>query len=86
MHYMTHISYRMHKHKFGVTCPVVVCVESVPVPPEHEKLHVDDSRLRRNRMHYMTRRSHQMQKHKFGLTCPAALFVESEPVPPENDK
>jgi hypothetical protein len=49
-------------------------------------LHVDDSRLRRNRMHYMTRRSHQMQKHKFGLTCPAALFVESEPVPPENDK
>jgi hypothetical protein len=30
-------SHRMQKHKFDVTCPVVLFVESVPVPPKHEK-------------------------------------------------
>jgi hypothetical protein len=36
-------SYRMQKHNFGVTSPGVIFVESIPVPPEHEKLCVDVS-------------------------------------------
>jgi hypothetical protein len=35
MHYVTRQSHRMQKHKFGVTYPGVLYVESVPVPPEH---------------------------------------------------
>jgi hypothetical protein len=37
MHYVTHRSHWMQKDKFGVTCPDVLFVKSVPVPPEHEK-------------------------------------------------
>jgi hypothetical protein len=31
------LTHRMQKHKFGVTCPSALFVESVLVPPEHEK-------------------------------------------------
>jgi hypothetical protein len=85
MHYVTHKSHRMKKHKFGVTCPVVLFVESVPVPPEQEKYCVDISQPGRTGMHYVTHKSHRMQKYNFGVTCPGVLFVESIPVPPEND-
>jgi hypothetical protein len=34
---VTYISHRMQKYKFGVTCPSVHFVESVPVPTKHEK-------------------------------------------------
>jgi hypothetical protein len=34
---VNHISHRMQKHKFNVTCPGARFVESVPVQPEHEK-------------------------------------------------
>jgi hypothetical protein len=37
MHYVTHTSHRMQKHKFDITCPDALFVESVPVPPEQEK-------------------------------------------------
>jgi hypothetical protein len=37
MHYMTHRSHGMQKHKFGVMCPGTLFVESVTVPPEDEK-------------------------------------------------
>jgi hypothetical protein len=37
MHYMTHRSQWMQKHKFGIACPSVLFVEFVPVLPEHEK-------------------------------------------------
>jgi hypothetical protein len=37
MHYVTHKSHRMQKHKFSVTCPNTLFVKYVPVPPEHEK-------------------------------------------------
>jgi hypothetical protein len=36
MHYVTHRSHRMQKHKLRVTCPDVVFVESVSVPTEHD--------------------------------------------------
>jgi hypothetical protein len=36
MHYVTCISQQMQKHRFGVTCPGALFVESEPVPPEHE--------------------------------------------------
>jgi hypothetical protein len=61
-------------------------MESVPVPPEHEKYCVDVSHLGRTGMHYVTRRSHRMQKNKFGITSPEALFVKSLPVSPELEK
>jgi hypothetical protein len=37
MHYVTRISHRMQKHKFGITSTGTIFVESVPVPSEHEK-------------------------------------------------
>jgi hypothetical protein len=44
MHYVTRISHRMQKHKFGVMCPGTLFVETAPGPPEHEKLCIDISR------------------------------------------
>jgi hypothetical protein len=37
MHYVTHISHQMQKHKFGVMCLYMFSLEFVPVPPEQEK-------------------------------------------------
>jgi hypothetical protein len=37
MHYMTQRSHWQQKHRFSITCPGAVFVESVPVPPELEK-------------------------------------------------
>jgi hypothetical protein len=37
MHYVTRRSHQMQKHKFGVTCPSTLLVESVLAPPEHDK-------------------------------------------------
>jgi hypothetical protein len=86
MHYMTHKSHQMQKHNFSVTCPDVLFVESVPVPPEHHKLCINTSRSRCTRMHYMTHRSHWMQKYKFGVTCLGVFFVETALGPPEQEK
>jgi hypothetical protein len=58
-------------------------VESIPVPPEHEKYCVDVSGPRRTGINYVTGRSHRMQKHKFTITCPDVLSVESVLVPIE---
>jgi hypothetical protein len=79
MHYVTHRSHRMQKHKFSITCPSVLFVESVPVPPKQKKLCVDVSGPGRTGMHYVTCGTHWMQKHKFGVTCPIVLFVETGP-------
>jgi hypothetical protein len=76
----------MQKHKFSITCPAVLFVQSIPVPSEHRKYCADVSCLRRTRMHYVTGRSHQMQKYTFGVMCPDALFVESILVAPEYEK
>jgi hypothetical protein len=86
MHYVTRRSHWIQKHKFGVTCPGALFVESVPIPPEQEKCRVEVSRPGRTTMHYMTYRSHRMQKHKFSVTSPIVLFLESDPVPPEHAK
>jgi hypothetical protein len=37
IHYMAHISHRMQKHNFGITCLDALILESVLVPPEQEK-------------------------------------------------
>jgi hypothetical protein len=37
MHYVTRRSNQMQKHKFDVTYPGALFVESIPVPPEHEE-------------------------------------------------
>jgi hypothetical protein len=36
MHYVTHRSHRMQKHKFGVTSPDSLFMETTPSLPEHE--------------------------------------------------
>jgi hypothetical protein len=36
MHYMTYRSHKMQKHKFGVTCPNVLLMETASGPPKHE--------------------------------------------------
>jgi hypothetical protein len=65
---VTRISHRMPKHKFAVTCPGVLFVQSILVPTELEKYCIDVSCPGHTRMHYMTHRSHQMQKHKISVT------------------
>jgi hypothetical protein len=77
MHYVAQRSHRMQKHKFSVTCPDSLFVDTAPGPPEHEKLCVDVSCPGCTRMHYMIRKSHWMQKHKFSMTAPDSLFVET---------
>jgi hypothetical protein len=87
MHYKTHISHQMQKHKFGVTCPGLLIMETAPDPPKHVKEHVKVSWPGCNGMHYVTHRSHQMQKkQKFGVTCPDALFIETTSGPPKHEK
>jgi hypothetical protein len=84
MHYVTHRSHRVQKHKFGVMCPGALFMETTSGPPKQEKYCVDVSRPGRTRIHYVICRSHQIQKHKFDVMCPDALFVESVPVPSEH--
>jgi hypothetical protein len=36
LHYMTRRSHQIQKHKFDITCPNALLVESVSVPPVHE--------------------------------------------------
>jgi hypothetical protein len=86
MHYVTRISHQIQKHKFGITCPSSLFVESVPVPPKHEKLRINVLHSGHNKMPYVTCRTHRMQKHKLALTCPVTAFVESVPVPREHEK
>jgi hypothetical protein len=37
MHYMTREFHLIEKHKFGVTCPDALFMETVPGQPEYEK-------------------------------------------------
>jgi hypothetical protein len=74
MNYVTRRSHQMQKHKFGVTCPRALFMETAPGPPKHEILCVDISRPGRTGMHYVTRISHWMQKYMFGVACPSAVF------------
>jgi hypothetical protein len=86
MRYVTRISHRRQKYKFGLTRPSALFVESILVPPEHGKWSVEVLCHGCTRMHYVTRRSYQMQKHKFGVTSPDTLFIESVSVAPEHEK
>jgi hypothetical protein len=70
---VAHRSHRMEKYKLDVTCPNELFVESVPVPPKHEKCCINVLHYERTRMHYVTHRSHRMQKHKFNITCPGVV-------------
>jgi hypothetical protein len=36
MHYVAHISHKIEKHVFGITCPRVIFMESLQVPPEQK--------------------------------------------------
>jgi hypothetical protein len=75
MHYVTRICHRMLKHKFGITCPDALFVESVPVTSENDKKCVDVLRPGCIGMNYVTHRAHRMQKYKFGVTCPARFLL-----------
>jgi hypothetical protein len=61
MRYVTRISDRMQKHKFGATCLDALFLESVLVPLNHEKSRVELLHPRHNGMHYVTRRCHLME-------------------------
>jgi hypothetical protein len=75
MYYVTRISHRKKKHKFGKTCAEVLLVKSISVPPEQEIYCVDVSLPGHTRIHYVTHRSRGMEKHRFSVTCPGALFL-----------
>jgi hypothetical protein len=75
MHYVTHKPRWMQKHRFGITCPSALFVETASGPPEHEKLCINVLHSRCTGMYYVTHRSHRMQKHKFGVTCPSTLVM-----------
>jgi hypothetical protein len=34
LHYVTRRSHRMQKHRFSITCPGVLMMETAPGPPE----------------------------------------------------
>jgi hypothetical protein len=85
MHYVTHRSHRMQKHKFGVMCPCVLLLGSALGPPKLEKCYVSDSCLRCTKTLYITHRSRRIQKHKFDVTCPYALLLGSAPGQPEHE-
>jgi hypothetical protein len=86
MHYVTHRLHPMQKHKFCVTCPSALFVETTLGPLKHEQLRIDVSYPGRTRMHYVFQRLHRAQKLNFDVMCPSAPFVESFPVPPEHEK
>jgi hypothetical protein len=37
MHYLTHGTYQMQKHKFKVTCSSTLVIKTAPGEPKHEK-------------------------------------------------
>jgi hypothetical protein len=76
----------MEKHKFDVTCPDALFMETAPGPRKHERYSSDILRLESIIMHHVTHKSHRMQKHKFSVTCPNTLFVETAPGPPQYEK
>jgi hypothetical protein len=86
MHYMTHRSHQIQKHKFGVMRLDSLFVESLLVPPVHEKCCIDVSQTECTGIHYVALRSHQIQKYKFGVMYPDALFLETALGPPEHEK
>jgi hypothetical protein len=61
MHYVSHRYHRMKKHKFTVTCPNSLLMETTSVPPKHETWGIDVSRPGGTAMHYVTYRSYRMQ-------------------------
>jgi hypothetical protein len=82
MHYVTRGSHQIQKHKFSVTCTIMLFVETTPGPQEHEKYCIHVSRPGCTRKHYKSHRSDQVQKPKLRVTCPSALSIESVPVAP----
>jgi hypothetical protein len=76
----------MQNHKFGVTCSITLFLESVSVPPEHEKQRLHFSCPRHTGMHYITHITHQVQKHNFNIMFPDALFMETALGPREHEK
>jgi hypothetical protein len=86
MHYVTRRSHWIQKHEFDITCPNALVVESVPVPPEHEKWCIDVSQPGRTGMHYLTHKSHRMQKHKIDITFPGMLFIKTALGPHKHEK
>jgi hypothetical protein len=71
---------------FGAMCPSSFFMETVPGPPEQEKLCIHILCPERTGMHYMTQISHQMQKQKFDVMCPGVLFMKTTPGAPEHEK
>jgi hypothetical protein len=74
MHYITHRSHRMEKTPVQHNVLDALFVESIQVPPEHEKLGIDITHLGRTEMLYVTPRFYRMQKHKFGVMCPTRFL------------
>jgi hypothetical protein len=85
MLYVTCRYHGMQIHKFGVTCPGTLFMETTPGPPDHEKEFVDMSCPGRTGIHDVTHRSHRIQKHKFFIMCPSSLFMETATGPPEHE-
>jgi hypothetical protein len=77
MHYVSHRSHHMQKHKFIVTCPGTLFVKSVLDQPEYEKLCDHVSGPRCIRMNYVTHRSQGMLKLKFGVKHFPAHFLSN---------
>jgi hypothetical protein len=74
MHYVTRRSHRMQKHMFDIMYPDALFVETIPSPPEQEKLCIDVSCPGCTRTPYVAHRSQRMQKHKFDIMDPSAFL------------
>jgi hypothetical protein len=81
---MTHRSSTTQKHNFGVMCPGVFFVESVPHPSIKIVCHRFAPRIDRNALRDHV--SHRMEKHIFCVTSPSLLFRETALSQPEHEK
>jgi hypothetical protein len=76
VHYVSRGYDWMQKHKFSVRSPNALFMETIQVPPKHERYCIDVSRPGCDTKHYVTYRSHRMQKRKFGVLCPIVHFLD----------
>jgi hypothetical protein len=80
MHYVTHRSYRMQKHKFGMTCPGMLFTKTAPGPPSMKNSASMFCAL--NAPEYTTwPQTPPDAKHKFSVTSPGGAVYKNRTGP-----
>jgi hypothetical protein len=76
---MSYKSHQIQKHKFSVTCPVTLFLETTPGQPEHEKYCIDVSQPKLMRFLWKPPRAHPSMKSNVPtFHNPDALYAKTE--------